>query len=184
LLLERCRPGTTLADEPEEEQDVVIAGLLRRLWRRPTRTAAFGTLQSMCDFWADAFEQKVAEGRGKVDADLAHEGAVWFRSLPATADDELLLCTDLHAHNVLAAQREPWLVIDPKPFLGDPTYDALQHSLNCEDRLRADPRGLASRLAALLGLDAERLLRWLFASCVVQSLHFPWALEVALQIRP
>jgi streptomycin 6-kinase len=184
LLLERCMPGTTLAEEPEEEQDVVIAALLRRLWRRPAGTATFGTLQSMCDYWADAFERKVAEGRGKVDAGLAHEGAAWFRSLPATADDELLLCTDLHAQNVLAAQREPWLVIDPKPFVGDPTYDALQHCLNCEHRLRADPRGLASRLAGLLGLDAERLLRWLFAYCVVQSVDFPWALDVAVQVRP
>jgi streptomycin 6-kinase len=184
LLLERCLPGTTLAEEPEEVQDVVIAALLRRLWRRPADARTFGTLQSMCDYWADAFERKVAEGRGEVDASLAREGAAWFRSLPATADDELLLCTDLHAQNVLAAQREPWLVIDPKPFVGDPTYDALQHCLNCEDRLRADPRGLASRLAGLLGLDAERLLWWLFAYCVVQSVDFPWTLEVARQLRP
>ena len=38
LLLERCAPGASLAAEPEEEQDVVIAGLLRRLWRRPSAT--------------------------------------------------------------------------------------------------------------------------------------------------
>lgn len=35
-----------------------------------------------------------------------------------------LLCTDLHAGNVLAAGRESWLATDPKPYLGDPTYDA------------------------------------------------------------
>jgi streptomycin 6-kinase len=85
---------------------------------------------------------------------------------------------------VLSAQREPWLAIDPKPFVGDPTYDALQHCLNSEHRLRADPRGLAIRLAGLLELDAEHLLRWLFAYCVVQSVDFPWTLEVARRIRP
>ena len=163
---------------------MVIAGLLLRLWRRPADPTTFGTLQSLCDHWADAFERKVAEGRGDADADLAREGATSFRSLPATSGEELLLCTDLHAENVLAAQREPWLVIDPKPFVGDPTYDALQHCLNCENRLRSDPRGLAARLAGLLGLDAERLLRWLFAYCVVQSVDFPWTLEVARRIRP
>ena len=26
----------------------------------------------------------------------------------------------------------PWLVIDPKPFVGDPAYDATQHLFNCE----------------------------------------------------
>ena len=47
----------------------------------------------------------------------------------------MLLCTDLHAGNVLAAEREPWLVIDPKPDVGDPTYDVLQHLHNCYVRL-------------------------------------------------
>jgi len=40
----------------------------------------------------------------------------------------MLLATDLHAGNVLPAAREPWLVIDPKPFTGDPAYDATQHA--------------------------------------------------------
>lgn len=30
---------------------------------------------------------------------------------------------DLHYQNVLAADREPWLVIDPKPMSGDPHYE-------------------------------------------------------------
>jgi streptomycin 6-kinase len=47
----------------------------------------------------------------------------------------------LVAGNVLRAAREPWLVIDPKPFIGDPAYDATQHLLNCVERLRADPLG-------------------------------------------
>jgi streptomycin 6-kinase len=184
LLLERCTPGTTLAERPEEEQDVVIAALLRRLWRQPAKDGAFRPLQQMCAYWADSFERKMARGVGDVDPGIAREGADLFRSLPATAEEEVLLCTDLHAENVLAAQREPWLVIDPKPFVGDPTYDALQHLLNCEDRLLADPRGLATRVAALLGLDPERLLLWLFARCVVDSPSWPWAFEIARAIRP
>jgi streptomycin 6-kinase len=35
MLLERCEPGTVLRALPEYEQHVVIAGLLRRLWRLP-----------------------------------------------------------------------------------------------------------------------------------------------------
>jgi streptomycin 6-kinase len=184
-LLELCDPGTTLADFPEEEQDVVIAGLLRRLWRQPSNPTSFRPLQEMCDHWADGFERKLAEGRGTwIDPDIAQEGAALFRSMPSTAKEERLLCTDLHAENVLASQREPWLVIDPKPFVGDPSYDALQHQLNCKDRLMADPVALATRMAGLLELDPERLLRWLFAYCVVQSVDFPWMLGVAEQIRP
>jgi streptomycin 6-kinase len=185
MLLERCVPGTTLSQCREEEQDIVIAELLQRLWRVPSDRHSFRPLQALCDYWADCFEQKLAEGRGgRIDPGMAREGAALFRSMPSTASDERLLCTDLHAENVLASQREPWLVIDPKPFFGDPTYDALQHHLNCRDRLVGDPRALAARMAGLLGLDFQRLLVWLFAYCVVQSVDFPWMLGVAEQIRP
>jgi streptomycin 6-kinase len=44
MLLERCTPGTHLRTAPEAEQDVVIAGLLRRLWRSPTTLHSFRPL--------------------------------------------------------------------------------------------------------------------------------------------
>ena len=74
-----------------------------------------------------------------------------------------MLATDLHAGNVLRAEREPWLVIDPKPFVGDPAYDATQHLLNCETRLRAHPDGTIRRFSDLLGLDSGRVRLWTFA---------------------
>ena len=184
LLLERCRPGSTLAERPEGEQDEVVGALLLRLWRTPADLGPFRPLQVMCDYWADSFERKLAAGTVKVDPALAREGADLFRALPASADEEVLLCTDLHAENVLAAEREEWLVIDPKPFVGDPTYDALQHLLNCEERLVADPQGLVARVAGLLGLDRERLLTWLFARCIVDSGTWSWTLDVARAVRP
>lgn len=60
LLLERCAPGTPLRHRAPCEQDAVIAGLLRRLWRNPTPGHPFRPLQAMCDMWANAFDQKVA----------------------------------------------------------------------------------------------------------------------------
>ncbi len=184
LLIDRCVPGTALASRPEPEQDAVIAGLLRRLWREPRPGHCFRSLQLMCDEWAAEFEQKLPDVRTSLDPGLAREGIALFRTLPATAEREVLLCTDLHAGNVLAAQREPWLVIDPKPHVGDPTYDPLQHLLNCEERLRADPHRLARRIAGLLGLDPERLLLWLFARCVQESPDRPQLADVARRIAP
>lgn len=183
LLIERCAPGTTLAGRPEPEQDVVIAGLLRRLWIEPASGHPFRPLQEMCDAWADSYEHDPVE-RGALDPGLAREGIALLRALPATADRTVLLCTDLHAGNVLAAEREPWLVIDPKPYVGDPTYDALQHILNCGERLRTDPRALVSRLADLLDLDRDRLLLWLFARSVAESPHWPGLADIAHRIAP
>lgn len=94
----------------------------------------------------------------------------------------MLLATDLHAGNVLA-HRERWLMIDPKPYVGDPAYDVLQHLLNCE-RLAADPRGLARRMADHANLDAERVTLWLFARAVQESSTQPWLRPVALALAP
>jgi streptomycin 6-kinase len=183
LLLERCRPGTPLSARPEPEQDDVIAGLLRRLWVEPPAGHAFRPLQLMCDQWAEEFEQRLAAEPGLLDAGLAREGIALFRTLPGTAERQVLLTTDAHAGNVLAAQREPWLLIDPKPYVGDPTFDALQHLLNCTERLQADPAGLVGRMADLLDLDATRLRRWLFARCVQEAPGCPPLADVAARVR-
>jgi streptomycin 6-kinase len=187
LLLEACEPGTSLSRVlPAAEQDAVVAGLLRRLWVDPPAGHPFRTLQSMCDWWADEFEEKyVAASRGpRLDPGLARAGIELFRSLPATAERSVLLCTDLHPENVLAAQREPWLAIDPKPYLGDPTYDPLQHMLNADDRLVADAAGFTRRMGELLDLDVERLRLWVFARCVQESIDQPHLRSVVVDLAP
>jgi streptomycin 6-kinase len=183
LLLERCVPGTPLSEvAAAPEQDEVVAGLLRRLWVDPRAGHPFRPLQVMCDEWAAEFEAKLPTAPGTLDPGLARAGVELFRGLPATGDRSVVLITDLHAGNILAAQREPWLVIDPKPYVGDPTYDSLQHLLNCPDRLSTDPISLVRRLAALLDLDADRLVLWLFARCVVESLDWPALHDVAVRL--
>ena len=61
---------------------------------------------------------------------LVRKGLRMFKELPYTATTDVSLATDLHAGNVLRSEREPWLVIDPKPFVGDPAYDGTQHLFN------------------------------------------------------
>jgi streptomycin 6-kinase len=184
LLLERCVPGTTLKQLPQPEQDVVLAGLLRRLWREPAAGHPFRPLQQMCTQWADSFAAQARPGHPDLDPGVVRAGIDLFRTLPATAEHSLLLVTDLHGDNILRAEREPWLMIDPKPYVGDPTYDALQHMLNCEERLLTEPVPFAHRLAELLELDRERLLLWLFARCVQESLNDPSLAGVAAVLAP
>jgi len=184
LLIERCIPGTTLSMRPEPEQDIIIAALLQRLWRTPTPGHPFRPLQTMCDQWADEFIHKTAAAPTILDPGLVREGITLFRTLPTTAPRNVQLCTDLHAENVLAAEQEPWLVIDPKPYVGDPTYDVLQHLLNCYDRLRTNPRELTARMANLLDLDPDRLLLWLFARCVQESADWPVLAPIAQLVAP
>ena len=172
LLLERCEPGWQLKFSLAEfEQDLVVAGLLRRLWEHELPDChPFDPLAAMCSAWADSFERDYSADSRGLDSGLARAAVRLLRELPRTAAHPVLLSTDLHAENVLSAYREPWLAIDPKPYVGDPAYDAVQHMLNCE-RLASDPIGLSRRMADLLDLDAERVRLWLFARCAQESLE-------------
>lgn len=160
MLLERCEPGTTLRQLPEPEQDVVIAGLLCRLWRIPAPPHPFRPLSAMTAHWAN---ETIADSDRWPDAGLVQEGLRLFEELPRASANDVLLATDLHAGNVLQTQREPWLVIDPKPFVGDPAYDATQHLFNCEERMREDPYTTIRRFADLLEVDYQRVRLWMFA---------------------
>lgn len=167
LLLERAAPGTLLFTLPKPEQDVVLAGLLRRLWIEPP--PGIRPLRQMCDAWADT-----ARPPPTLDPGLARDGLALFRTLPRDDVPTVLLATDLHSGNVLAARREPWLMIDPKPYAGDPAYDVTQYLLDDPERLTADPRGFARRIADLAGLDADRVTAWLLARCVVEAGDWPY----------
>lgn len=160
MLLERCEPGTTLRALPDSGQDVVIAELLRRLWRPPSFPHPFRPLSAMLAHWSRGTLADIGRWPDKT---LVREGLQLFEELPRAAPTEVLLATDLHAGNVLRSQREAWLVIDPKPFVGDPAYDATQHLFNCRARLRSDAEGTIRRISDLLALDCERVRLWMFA---------------------
>jgi len=164
MLLERCSPGTFLRKLAEPEQDVIIAGLMRRLWRTPPRLHPFRPLSEMIGHWA---KETLAASASWPDAGLVREGLRLFTELSADCDG-VLLATDLHAGNVLKSQRAPWLVIDPKPFVGDPAYDATQHLVNCSERLRADPHSTIDRFADLLEVSSERVRLWIFARAAAE----------------
>jgi streptomycin 6-kinase len=165
MLLERCRPGTTLRTLQEDEQDVVISGRLRQLWRLPPTPHPFRHLSAVTEYWS---KETLAQAKQWPEAGLVREGLRFFKELPRNATKEVLLATDLHAGNVLRAEREPWLVIDPKPFVGDPAYDATQHLFNCWTRLRSDPDETIRRFADLLGVDHQRVRLWTFARAAAE----------------
>ena len=184
MLLERCRPGTELRGRPESVQHVVITDLLRSVWSaRLAPDHPFRPLAVMADDWVARAEGRLADRRTGLDAGLARDGLALFRELSRRGPSDVLLFTDLHAGNVLAGRRRPWLMIDPKPYVGDPHYDVTQHLLNCNRSLQADPIGLLTHVAELAGLDPRRVRRWLFARCVQESLGDapPWpGLDVIL----
>ncbi|MEU4290285.1 aminoglycoside phosphotransferase family protein [Kribbella sp. NPDC026596] len=103
-----------------------------------------------------------------------------FVADPAT--DGRLIHTDLHYENMLAAEREPWLVIDPKPLSGDPHFEVAPLVWNRWDEVVAagDLRfAVRQRFYTAIdagGLDEERARDWVI---VRQMLNVLWTLEDA-----
>src|SRR5262249_7739160 len=94
ILLERCEPGTSLRELQETEQDLVIAGLLRRLWRKPPSPAPFRPLAAMIKHWSN---ETLADIGRWPDSGLVREGLRVFGELARPAPTDVLLATDLHA---------------------------------------------------------------------------------------
>ena len=202
LLMDRARPGAPLAELMTwPERDEVVAAVARRLWRPPSElvgaeaAAGFRPLSRMCAWWADEAQQRADAGRSPLPRGLVEHGLQLFRELPVQWDgDAVLLATDLHPGNVLSSDGsgvdavgtemfgQCWMLIDPKPYVGDPHYDVLQHMLNDPDRLRAQPGRFAERMAALAGLDPDRVRRWLLARCVQEAGVVEAAAETALRL--
>jgi len=178
MLLERCIPGTDLWSLGDDEADAVAAGLLPRLWREPDPTAPFIALTDVVAQWCEMMPGMAAEGYAP---DLIAHAIARGQELAASQPQHVLLHSDFHPGNVLAAQREPWLMIDPKPAMGDPAYDLAQWLANRYDAViqAADPvlayRYQIDRFAERLGLDPARIAGWAF----VKALGWEWGQEVA-----
>ena len=183
LLLERCLPGADLWALSEEEGDAVAADLLPRLWRELPPSAPFKTLATLIDEWCEEIPPIAAEEG--YDVDLCARSLHLGRELAASASRITLLHGDFHPGNVLAAQREPWLIIDPKPLIGDPAYDLAQWLSNRYDAavLTGDPvsalRGQIDRFAARLGLDPARIAGW----ALVKAFGWEWGPEATVIFR-
>ncbi|TDO44733.1 streptomycin 6-kinase [Kribbella sp. VKM Ac-2527] len=101
-----------------------------------------------------------------------------FAEDPAT--DGTLIHTDLHYFNVLAAEREPWLVIDPKPLSGDPHYEVAPLLWNRWDEvtasgdLRFRVRQRFYTVVDAAELDEDRARNWVILR---QMLNVLWTLQ-------
>jgi streptomycin 6-kinase len=89
---------------------------------------------------------------------------------------------DVHYFNVLAGDREPWLVIDPKPMSGDPHYEVAPMLWNRWEEVvgsgnvRDAVRRRFFTLVDAGGLDEDRARAWV----VVREVHNAlWAVQDA-----
>jgi len=156
--LERCEPGSFLSDAPDPVG--VLIELLPRLWQDGE---GFRTLEAETELWTESLRE--APDRRFHDVALGYIG-----DLAPTQGEQVLVNQDLHGENVLAAQREPWLVIDPKPLAGEREFSVA--SIVRASELGHGKRYVLNRLDRLcaeLSLDRERAKGWTIAQTVAWS---------------
>jgi streptomycin 6-kinase len=162
LLLERCLPGSTLAELPADEALDVLVALLPRLWR--PAGAPFTPLADEAAWWAGYLPERWERAGCPFERRLLDAALDALDTLPSTQGEQVLLSQDLHADNVLRAEREPWLVIDPKPLVGERELGLAPVVRGAE--LGHSPEAVRARLDRLsgeLGLDRERVRGWTIA---------------------
>lgn len=157
LLCERCRPGTRLWDANLDETSVV-AELLPRLVHEPRSPHPFRHLADEAARWTDEVPNQYEQSGVPFERSLVEFACDVFRSTDIRAN--YLVNQDLHGGNVLRAEREPWLVIDPKPLVGERELDGVGLLRNAAlgDSSTAVRRWLDVLHDA--GLDRERLRGW------------------------
>jgi streptomycin 6-kinase len=178
LLLEKLLPGTGLETYPDADAAIDIAcRLLRRLWQSPRCGHRFALVRDLAHGWAETFPAENDRHGCPFPARLAEEAAQLARQLEQAGGHDVVVNRDAHLANILAAEREPWLLIDPKPLVGDRAFDGAYLLL---DRLGESPARsavapLLHKLAGGLGVERERLRGWAFLRAFENVL---WALDV------
>jgi streptomycin 6-kinase len=170
LLIERCRPGTTLWELEDDRAGDVVASLLPRLWKPPL--PQYRLLADVAARWVDELPDKWVLHGCPFERRLLDETVSALRELGPSQGILVTANEDLHAGNVLRAAREPWLVIDPKPIAAERDFtlvsmvrDRPQDVLTGERPSKRLARRL-DLLATSLELDRERLRRWTIAHTI------------------
>jgi len=173
MLLELLEPGTPLADHPGREEALDIAcSLLPRLWVPAPAGHPFPLVTALAELYADTFPKQYIDAGEPFEGSLIECAVDLCGEFSTKGSANTMANRDLHLGNILAAQREPWLVIDPKPLVGEPAFDAahLIRSLVPEKIDQADVERLVVSIAARLRLSARRIAEWVFVRSIENAL--------------
>ena len=185
MLLERLHQER-LTEMGDLEACEVVAGLYAQL-----HVPAIPQLRPLTDYverWAE--DMAALPRNAPLPRRLVEQAVSLSRDFVADpVSTGTLIHSDLHYENVMAADREPWLAIDPKPVSGDPHYEVAPMLWNRFEELSAPEsaqsvrNGLRARFHALVdhaGLDEQRARDWV----VVRMLNNAcWRLEDAPAVK-
>jgi streptomycin 6-kinase len=180
LLLERLHADEDLTSLWDLEACEVVAGLYARL-----HIPALPQLRRLSEYvgrWCERLAGLPTDA--PVPRRMVQQAVALGRSFVTDPEtDARTIHGDLHYENVLAGDREPWLVIDPKPMAGDPHYEIAPMLWNRWEEVlqsgnvRDGVRRRFHTIVDVAGLDEDRARAWV----VVREMHNAlWTIEDAV----
>jgi streptomycin 6-kinase len=180
FLLERIRPGIELVTLEDDEQATRIAAqVMQQLWQPVTSERPLVTVKS----WTAGLVQlrPYFEGTtGPFSEHLVNAAEQIFADFVPSQGERVLLHGDLHHWNILSANRQPWLAIDPKGVIGEREYEvgALLRNPDLDQFNDAELKQLQTRridiFEEMLGFDRQRILGWGLAQAMLSAW---WSVE-------
>ncbi|HZE41117.1 MAG TPA: aminoglycoside phosphotransferase family protein [Stackebrandtia sp.] len=179
MLLEHATPGEPMVRQDDTPFDAphaegrpdnvrridLACALYRRLWRIPrVAPAEFPPIPRVADRVA-AWRQDLPRLVGVVDdAELVAHALRLCEEFSTPDGPEGIANRDTHLGNIVSARREPWLLIDPKPLLGERAFDAGYLLLVQAESAStvAEVDAMVARTAHGLGVAPERARGWAF----------------------
>ncbi|WP_328321518.1 aminoglycoside phosphotransferase family protein [Streptomyces sp. NBC_00388] len=120
MLLERVR-ASPLAESGDDDEVAAVAGRINRRLAVPA-PPGLPRLRDRAGSWERQLREDSRESVHTLPRRVVDAAIATVRDLGREQPDTLVH-GDLHARNILRADREPWLAVDPKGYAGDPAYD-------------------------------------------------------------
>jgi streptomycin 6-kinase len=133
--------------------------LLPRLWK--PAGPPFRALAEEAARWLSHLPGDWERSGRPYERELLDAAISALEEVAPTQGEQVLVHQDLHGDNVLSAEREPWLVIDPKPLAGEREFGLASIIRSFEfGHTEASVLHRLDRLTSDLGLDRERARKW------------------------
>jgi streptomycin 6-kinase len=168
LLMEKCEPGDPLSGIAPDEALEALTEILPRLWIEADKP--FVSLCEESAKWVEDLPSSWEHAGRPFEIELLDGALQALHSLRESQSQQVLVNQDLHGDNVLRAKREPWLVIDPKPLVGEREFSIapIVRSYEFGHSQKATVDRL-DRLTNALELNRERARLWAFAQTLAWS---------------
>jgi streptomycin 6-kinase len=171
MLLEKLTSGESLGKlclRDDAQAVKIAAGILKKLVREIPEDGEYHVLEN----WIGGFRRTE---NTEFPAEKIKKARNFYNELTSKKKHGYLLHGDFHHENILSAEREPYLVIDPKGLVGSVGYDAGVFINNNRDWLAEKPdvsvrMDLAVRqFSETLRIAEDEIRKWAFVQMVLSA---------------